>query len=75
MSATMSSTSSDTKHQCEICDRVFESYMVLVRDNFTDITDWQKRKDCFDHLCQWCNHMYFKQNWSGRRQLEEDYSD
>lgn len=75
MSVTTSPTSSDTKHRCEICERIFESYMVLVRDDFTEITDWQKRKDTFEHLCQWCNHMYFEQDWNGKRQLAEKYSD
>lgn len=74
-SSTMTSTCSGENHQCEICQRSFESYMVFVKDDFTDITEWQKRKELFDHLCEWCNSMYFEKDFGGKRELAEEYSD
>lgn len=60
-------------HTCEICERGFESYMLLVKDNFVEILEWQKRKKNFEHLCEWCNYMYFQQDWHEKRQLAEQY--
>lgn len=63
------------EHECNMCGRDFEGYIVPVRDNFVDIVDWQRRKDRFDHLCKWCNHMYFQQDLSGRRDLADEYAE
>lgn len=63
------------EHECGICGREFEGYNVFVRDNFVEIVEWQRRKEFFNHLCEWCNEMYFELDWHGRREVASEYSD
>lgn len=66
---------SKQEHTCEMCGRDFESYPVFIPDDFTEIFEWQKRKTRFEHLCEWCNHMYFQEDRSGKKELAVKYSD
>jgi len=51
---------SDTMHTCDRCGDEYEPRIVLIRDDFTEIVEWARRKEKYEHLCEDCGNEYWE---------------
>jgi hypothetical protein len=52
-------SNSGKTYTCKNCGCEFEEWLALIDDSFSSITDWVKRKEEYEHLCQDCDEEYF----------------
>jgi hypothetical protein len=49
-------------YTCDKCGTEYESYEVLIKDDFNSISLWSERKNEYENLCEPCNEDWYENN-------------